>query len=429
MKKKNAGQVIAVSLFVIITILLGALYIYYNSRTVPKKTEMQLYYYDPVSMELIPQKVSIGLPESKELEIKKIIEQLKYAPPNSGMFPVINKGTDVNSAHIKDGICTIDLNKSATEIQPINVKKEAIRVYGIVNTLTEIPGIKAVQILINGEQKEYFSHYINIEKPLTHLSTALPQGRNVNLYFASPDSSMLLLEKREIIASQNPTTIGKEILKELLFGSTNGLKNMFPSDVKVNDFYIKSGGVGVVDFSKTILNHNVGSHGEQMIVMSLVNSLTELPDIQSVQILIGGKQVNTLFGSVDTSVPIQRFFGLTQDNTVVVPYYIYTINGKDFFCPTIETVESGQNQIKALFAALKNPPEPLKTYLPSTSILNSYTMTENASTLSINISCEELNPDMINQIEQEIALSFTEIPGISRIEITINNGKKVELSR
>ena len=429
MKKKNTVQVIAALLFVTITIFFGTLYVYYNNRTAPTKTEMQLYYYDPVSMELIPQKIPIELPESKELKIKKIIEQLKYTPPDSGMFPVINKEADVNSAHIKDGICTIDLNKSATEIQPINVRKEAIRVYGIVNTLTEIPGIKAVRILINGKQEEYFSHYIKIKNPLTHLSTALPQGRDVNLYFASPNSSKLLLEKREIVASQDPITIGKEILRELLFGSADGLKNMFPNDVKINDFYIKSGGVGVVDFSKTILNHNVGSHEEQLLVLSLVNSLTELPDIQSVQILIGGKQVNTLFGSVDTSVPIQRFFGLTQDNTIIVPYYIYTVDDKDFFCPTIETVESDQNQIKALFTALKNPPKSLKTYLPSSSILNSYTMTENASVLNMNISCEKLDMDMINQIEQEITLSFTEIPGVSRVEIIINNGKKTEVSR
>ena len=425
MKKKNTAQTIALSLFIIILIFSGLFYLYINSKTTPKQKETKLYYYDPVSMELVPETITMELPDNTELKLIKIIEQLKKPPQNKGLFPILNKEAKVNSISMDNGICTVDFNEDATLIHPLSVKKEAIRVYGIVNTLTEIPNIHAVQILINGEKRQYFSHYIQVYSPLTHISSSLPDAKTINLYFASPDLNNILLEKREIVASQDPTTLGKEILRELLFGSTQGLKNSIPNDTKINNFYIKSGGIGVVDFDESILSHHVGSHSEQLIVMSIVNSLTELPDIQSVQILIDGKEINTLFGSVDTSTPIQRFFGITQDTDVIVPYYIYVVNNKEFFCPVVKTIEHGKNQITALFGAIKNPLDQMKTYLPTSALLKSFSTKENGTLISLNIECKTDNPDSISKIAEQLALSFTELPDISRVEITINGERMV----
>ncbi len=428
MKRKSAGKEIAALLFAIILILSGILYIRYHAEIAPKKTMVRLYYYDPVSLELVPQNVSLNLPVDETLKVKAIVEELRQPGQNDSLFPPLNKEAKVNSVSINNGICTLDLNEAATNITPLSVRKEAIRVFGIVNTLTELKGINAVQFTIDGKKKKYFSHYIEIDKPLTHLSSALPNGKEVNLYFASPDFSILLIEQREIVSSQNPTTLGKEIIRELLFGSVEGLKNIFPKGVNVNDFYIKSGGIGVVDFDNSILKHPLGSQGEQLFVMSLVNSLTELPDIQSVRILIDGKEIDTLFGSVDTSAPIQRFFGITQDKSVIIPYYVYTVNGKEFFCPKVETEQSNENRIEALFNALKNPPEGMKSYIAKSVELISYKMSPETSTVTLKLDFGAENTDNINKAEKEIALSFTEIPNITRVEI-INNGEKKVISR
>ncbi len=429
MKNRNSGRIIAALLFVTVVIASGILFLYLKSKSVSKNTELKMFYYDPVSMELVPDNVVLSLSSNPSLRVQEILKRLTVPPINSGLFPVLNKESKTNSVSVKNGICTIDLDESATFIKPLNVRKEVIRVYGIVNTLTDIPGINAVQILINGKKQQYFSHYIRIDGELTHLSSVLPSGKDVNLYFVSPDFTKLLLEKREIIASRDPSVLGKETLSELLFGSTKGLKSLFPADVKIENFYIKSGGIGVVDFNPLILKHPLGSHEEQMLVMSLVNSLTELPDIQSVQILIGGKQISTLFGSVDTSVPILRFFGITQDDMTIVPYYVYTVNSNMFFCPTIEVAKTGQKRINALFKALKYPPEGLKTYVPISVKLNSYTVKKDNSMLYLNISCTVNGSSEIKRLEREIALSFTEISGISRVEVQINGGTEVILSR
>ncbi|MBC7339263.1 MAG: GerMN domain-containing protein [Firmicutes bacterium] len=51
---------------------------------------------------------------------------------------------------------------------------------------------------------------------------------------------------------------------------------------------------------------NVGSLGEALAVAAIVNTLTEFPQIRQVQILVEGKQVESLAGHVDVSRPLTR---------------------------------------------------------------------------------------------------------------------------
>ena len=370
-------------------------------------------------MELIPQKVSVELPENITLKVQKIVNILKTPEASSGLFPVLNKDTTVNSVSFENGICTIDLDKEATNIEPLSVRMEAISVYGLVNTLTEINGITAVQITIDGKKQKYFNHYIEIDKPLTHLSTALPMGKIVNLYFATPDFNHLAVEQREVVTTQNPVTLGKEILRELFYGPMSKLSPTFPKDTVLNDFYIKSGGIGVVDINSSILKHPLGSGGEQIRVMSLVNTLTDLPDINAVRILIDGKPVDTLYGSVDTSNPIPRFLGITQNNEVAIAYYTLKIGDKTFFCPFTKTIE-GKNKITELFNLLKTPDSGFGTYILEDTKLSSFTENKDSGTLTLNITANNPSEKDMENIAKELALSYKEFPDVNAVKVKIN---------
>ena len=43
-----------------------------------------------------------------------------------------------------------------------------------------------------------------------------------------------------------------------------------------------------------------------MTIMSLVNSLTELSEIEKVQMMVEGEEIDSLLGHWDTSQPIER---------------------------------------------------------------------------------------------------------------------------
>ncbi len=419
MRKRSTINAIAAILFTLVLIGGGVLFLTAKNKIAPHTSSVKVYYYDPISMELVPETIKAELPDSEVLKIEKIIEILK-SPGKNGLFPVLNKETILNSVSIENGICHLDFSKSIAKIEPYTVRKEAIRVYGIVNTLTELPGINAVSITINGEQVKYLCRYIEIDKPLTHLTSALPNGKNVFIYYGTPDLSKLVVQKRNILSVQNPTELGKEILQELLngpFGTT------IPEGTKINDFYIKSGGVGVADFSEEILKDHLGSRGEQIRVLAIVNSLTELPDIRSVQILVNGKEIDTLYGSVDTSQPIERFMGIAQDTETLIPYFTIKINGETFFTPEIMTL-NGEDKFEQLFKLLKTPPDGEGTYIDSSVKLTSYKISKENRSLTLKISTPSQEEDKLSKIAEQVELSFGEIPGISHIDIYINGVKQ-----
>lgn len=418
MKKSNKINAVAAILFAVILLGGTALFLMMKSRTVPKKVSVKIYYYDPISMELIPETVQAELPENTVLKVKKIIELLK-TPGQNGVFPVLSKETALNSVNVENGICTLDFNKEISTIKPYSVRKEAIRVYGIVNTLTELPDIYAVRITIDGQNVKYLSRYIEIDKPLAHLNSALPDGKDVFVYYASPDLSELVVQKRNVLSVQNPVELGKEILKELLngpFGTT------IPRGTKINDFHIKSGGTGVVDFSKEILEHSIGSQGEQTRVLAIVNSLTELPDIKSVKILVDGKEISTLYGSVDTSQPIPRFMGIASDPETAIPYFYIKINGETFLTPKIEAVE-GKNRITELFELLKSPPENEGTYISKNSKIESFEFSGKDNSLILKISAPDIKDEGLPELIEQIKLSYLEFPAVSHITLFINGVK------
>lgn len=76
-----------------------------------------------------------------------------------------------------------------------------------------------------------------------------------------------------------------------------------PKDAGVLSVSIKDG-VCTVDFSEEIRKVNVGSGGEAAIISAIVSTLGQFPSVQSVDILVEGRPVETLAGHVDISGPI-----------------------------------------------------------------------------------------------------------------------------
>jgi spore germination protein GerM len=97
-------------------------------------------------------------------------------------------------------------------------------------------------------------------------------------------------------------------LEELIAGPEPGskLERPLPQGVRVSSLKVDDTGLATVDFSREILDLNVGARLESLAVKAIVNTLTEFPEIDRVQILVGGQTVETLAGHVDITQPIER---------------------------------------------------------------------------------------------------------------------------
>jgi spore germination protein GerM len=132
-----------------------------------------------------------------------------------------------------------------------------------------------------------------------------PQVISLTLYFATPDASTLRQEKRDVPQTGEPARVA---IEELLAGAkAEGSVTVIPAGTKLKGFAVRQG-VAYVDLSEDILKTaNRGSASESLIVASIVNTLTEFAGIEQVQILIEGKEVETLYGHMDLSEPFKRF--------------------------------------------------------------------------------------------------------------------------
>ena len=126
----------------------------------------------------------------------------------------------------------------------------------------------------------------------------------LTVYHATKDAMQLVPEIHKVPVNSHPVRTAIELL---LAGTKNTeLVGVMPTGVKLKNVKVKEH-IAYVDFDDTLIKKNKGgSAGEILLVGAIVNTLTEFPDIQKVQILVGGKKVETIAGHIDVSEPLSR---------------------------------------------------------------------------------------------------------------------------
>lgn len=137
-----------------------------------------------------------------------------------------------------------------------------------------------------------------------------PITKTITLYFSDDQAMYLVGETREITISpsaQMASSEAGEIIEELIAGPKNpGLIGTMPAETRLLGVEV-SEGLATVDFREELRSkHLGGSSGELMTLYSLVNSLTEVPEIKQVQIQINGENLDSLAGHVDLTHPLTR---------------------------------------------------------------------------------------------------------------------------
>lgn len=132
-----------------------------------------------------------------------------------------------------------------------------------------------------------------------------PKEMQVNVYYPRNDGTGLIAVSRKVNTEKDDKYTAA--MKSLLTGTKEkGQTNVIPKKAKLRSVTVKDG-VATVDFSKELeQNFSGGSTGEEMLIGSIVNTLTDFPEVQKVQILIEGASVETLSGHMDLSEPLTR---------------------------------------------------------------------------------------------------------------------------
>jgi sporulation and spore germination protein len=128
------------------------------------------------------------------------------------------------------------------------------------------------------------------------------------LYYGTPDGKALAAVKREVPLGEGPREQGRQILESELEDAPAPYLSLIPRGTTLRAFYITDRGDAFVDLSvEASTLHPGGSTLELLTVYAIVNAVTaNLTSIERVQILIDGRQADTLAGHVDLRRPFER---------------------------------------------------------------------------------------------------------------------------
>jgi hypothetical protein len=138
------------------------------------------------------------------------------------------------------------------------------------------------------------------------------------LYYGSEDGQSLVAVRREVPLAEGVVPQGREILGMQLQPAPSPFVSVVPEGTMLRAFYITERGDAFVDLSpEASTRHPGGSSTELLTVYAIVNAVTaNLPTIQRVQILVDGREADTLAGHVDLRRPLQQDLSFVREPKV-----------------------------------------------------------------------------------------------------------------
>ena len=128
------------------------------------------------------------------------------------------------------------------------------------------------------------------------------------LFYVSEDGMRLVGVEREVRSGKTTTEQARRIAERQLSSAPPPLASAVPDGTTLRAIFVTPQGDAFVDLSREVsMGHPGGSLEELFTVYAIVNALTmNLPDITAVQILVEGREVDTLAGHVDLRHPLGR---------------------------------------------------------------------------------------------------------------------------
>ena len=160
----------------------------------------------------------------------------------------------------------------------------------LAKTGLELEGVRKVHIHLSSFDGSTLSDMTLTQSDILLFDSGeLPESMEMILYFADQSGKLLQPEKRQI-PIQDPTDLPQKALELLLTApETAELCSPLPSGTAILDLSVDNG-ICTVDFNGDFLNNRPKTEqGEQLAILSVVNTLCELDGINQVLIYVEGR--------------------------------------------------------------------------------------------------------------------------------------------
>ena len=211
-----------------------------------------------------------------------------------------------------------------------------------------------------------------------------------------------------------------------------GLTPTLPIGTKINGATIKENGLAIVDFSKEFLDFS-SNKAEELGIKAIVYTLTEFPNIKSIEIRIDGKTLQKMpkgteveSGMRRTEINMQAVENSVEKLSKVVVYYHKKGSGMySYFVPVTKLVSGFKNSAEAAVNSLLEGPDEdtgLNNPFPDgTQLLG---VQVNGGTAYVNFSeqifIKQGDKAAESAMIKSVALTLKEFPEVSKVKIFVN---------
>ena len=128
------------------------------------------------------------------------------------------------------------------------------------------------------------------------------------LFYVSDDGTKLTGVEHDVPYAEGTVDQAKAILSAQIAPADEPLVSAVPQGTTLRALFVTAAGEAYVDLSRELMAaHPGGSLNELLTIYTLVDALTlNLPAISSVQLLVDGKEVDTVAGHVDVRRPLLK---------------------------------------------------------------------------------------------------------------------------
>jgi len=260
----------------------------------------------------------------------RVLQGLLEGPRTPNLQPSIPPGVFVDALRLEviedreeldaPHILRVDFSGSFAEVAPL---ERTFTMASFVWSFTELDFINDLmfyiggQAMLDGNQNPFGlrnrdNTTLEESPPPWEVETAIAV-----LYFPNYQMTRLVAEVREVninpLMGRTYAAIHAKIAALISGPQTAGLDRSLPPDITYRSIRV-DGDIVFIDFTPDFLNSLVGgSAAEEMLIFSLVNTLTELPEIRRVQILIDGLPIS----DDDSGFHIELGRALERDESLI----------------------------------------------------------------------------------------------------------------
>lgn len=213
-----------------------------------------------------------------------------------------------------------------------------------------------------------------------------------------------------------------EFLKEDNNKIPIGLQGYLPSDLKINSLILENNNLKI-NFSKEFNKSN-----NELVMTGLIYSLTELQEIETIEILVDNEHLDNYNKLLSKDVGINKEYILNSRSDInkVTVYYYDEVNNIEYLTPVTKYVNDNREKIEIIISELsKNVPNNLVSYLSEKTSLLDYNEENEVMVLNFNQSFKGKDNEINDKIMKLISESIFENYDVNMI-LFQENSEKIE---